>query len=112
MVLGDVPGTPTAAPTKTQSASSSTALMVEYLAVADSQGQTIISYSLEIDLLLTGSFTALTGNPVDSMALSHIATGLERGKTYGFRYRCKNAYGWSSYSPVSHLLVAVAPDKP
>ena len=62
--------------------------------------------------MLSGTFTVLTGNPVDSMALSHIATGLERGNTYGFRYRCKNAYGWSLFSPVSYLLVAVVPDKP
>jgi len=54
----------------------------------------------------------LSGNPVDAMALSHLAINLTKGKTYGFRYRAKNAYGWSQYSPVSRLLVAVVPDKP
>jgi len=63
-------------------------------------------------MTLSGTFTVLSGNPVDAMALSHLAINLTKGKTYGFRYRAKNVYGWSQYSPVSRLLVAVVPDKP
>ena len=44
-----------------------------------SNGLTILSYSLEIDLKLNGTYTILTGNPVDAMALSHLATGLTKG---------------------------------
>jgi len=46
------------------------------------------------------------------MALTYLVTGLTKGKTYAFRYKVKNEYGWSSYSPVSKLLVATEPTQP
>jgi hypothetical protein len=41
--------------------------------------------------------------------LTFIEAGLTKEKTYAFRYRAKNVYGWSGYSTVSYLLVAVEP---
>ena len=38
--------------------------------------------------------------------------GLTKGITYGFRYRARNAYGWSDYSQTAFLKVAVQPSKP
>ncbi len=72
-------------------------------------GLTLLSYSLEIDYNLSGDFTPITGNVVNSMSLAYLVTGLTKGKTYAFRYRVKNEYGWGAYSPVSKLLVATEP---
>lgn len=79
------------------------------LVAASSNGLEILSYSLEIDYNLSGKFTPVTGNVVNSMSLTHLVTGLQKGKTYAFRYRVKNEYGWGLYSPVALLLVATEP---
>jgi hypothetical protein len=34
------------------------------------------------------------------------------GITFGFRYRVKNLYGWSAFSPVSYILAASVPITP
>jgi hypothetical protein len=34
------------------------------------------------------------------------------GVTYGFRYRVKNIYGWSDFSPVTNILAADLPNTP
>lgn len=52
---------------------------------------------------------ALIGHDVDQMALTYTQTGLTKGNTYGLRYRARNQYGWSGYSPVEFLLVATEP---
>lgn len=41
--------------------------------------------------------------------MKHTETGLVKSKTYGLRYRSRNEYGWSGYSPVAFLLVATEP---
>jgi hypothetical protein len=46
------------------------------------------------------------------MALHLNVKGLTKGKTYGFRYKARNAYGWSGYSQTAFLKVAVLPSKP
>ena len=32
--------------------------------------------------------------------------------TYGFRYRVKNVYGWSEFSPITYILAADPPSRP
>jgi hypothetical protein len=34
------------------------------------------------------------------------------GVTYGFRYRVRNTYGWSDFSPITYILAADAPMTP
>jgi hypothetical protein len=43
--------------------------------------------------------------------LTNTVSGLTKAREYGFRYRALNEYGWSDYSPVSYLLMAVEPSK-
>jgi hypothetical protein len=45
------------------------------------------------------------------LSLSHTITDLVKANEYGFRYRSLNEYGWSDYSPVTYLLMAVEPHK-
>lgn len=37
---------------------------------------------------------------------------LTQGQTYKFRYRVKNGYGYSDYSPDTYLLAAEKPETP
>jgi hypothetical protein len=69
----------------------------------------VLSYSLEIDYDLSGNYRALIGDLVDQLGLTYIENNLIQSKTYALRYRAKNTYGWSQYSPVSYLLVAEEP---
>jgi hypothetical protein len=49
------------------------------------------------------------GHDVDQMALKYAVSGLTKSNTYAFRYRARNLYGWSAYSPVTMILVASEP---
>lgn len=55
-VLGDVPDTPTAAPTSDLAVSSYNKLKIDYLTVAGNGGSPILTYSLEIDNGFGGDF--------------------------------------------------------
>jgi hypothetical protein len=48
----------------------------------------------------------------NNLALSYKVLNLVASKTYDMRYRARNLYGWSEYSPVKGLLVAMVPLKP
>jgi hypothetical protein len=37
---------------------------------------------------------------------------VSQGKTYAFRYRVLNVYGWSDYSPATFILAASEPEAP
>jgi len=72
-------------------------------------GLQVLSYSLEIDYDLSGNFKVVTGQHHDSLSLSYIVRNVNKGNTYACRYRARNMYGWSDYSPISYLVVAVEP---
>jgi hypothetical protein len=105
IVLGDVPDAPTTVVEKvtTPNNHSSNKLTVQFAALpsAGNNGLPILSYSLEIDYNLSGSFQALIGETQDQLGLEYTVNGLTKSQTYAFRYRAKNAYGWGPYSPVS-----------
>ena len=49
----------------------------------------------------------MTGYPVDEVVLSYgVTSGIEKGLTYQFRYRAKNAQGWGEFSDVLNLIAA------
>lgn len=117
IILGDVPLTPQNAPTKDQAGSLTSQLLVKIdeLATEEMQGLPIESYCLEIDRELTENFEVVLGceSQVNQMNLDFtIKSSLVKGNVYAFRYKAKNAYGWSGYSPTAKLLVATEPAKP
>lgn len=74
-------------------------------------GSPVTSYGLEVDF--GSGFVAAVGDPTDQMSLTIIVTtGVESGKTYPARYRAKNIYGWSDYSPVADVIAASVPTEP
>ena len=54
----------------------------------------------------------MTGYPVDEVVLSYgVTSGIEKGLTYQFRYRAKNAQGWGEFSEVLNLIAARRSDQ-
>lgn len=45
------------------------------------------------------------------MSLFHTVNA-EEGKTYAFKYRVRNIYGWSDYSATTFILAASVPSQP
>jgi len=114
ITLGDVPLAPPTAPFKLQSMSSTSTIAVQIDAIpaSEQEGLTVVSYCLEIDDNLDNVFREVNGCITTSMALTHIVRGLELGSIHAFRYKARNAYGWSPYSQTAYLKVATEPGKP
>lgn len=55
-----------------------------------------------------GTFTDVHGLDSDTLGLDAIVQA-DMGITYAFRYRAKNLYGWSAFSPLTHVLAASIP---
>ena len=73
-----------------------------------------MSYELSMDDGAGGDFLALTAkNGSEYLKLTYTAfEGIVEGVTYRFRYRSRNAVGWSDFSPVGYIKAAAKPDKP
>jgi len=77
-------------------------------------GSPAVSYHLQYMAVYTvGAWIDLSGGEVDSL-LTHytLSDGLEKGETYSFRYRVKNAIGWSDFSDSSSTVAADPPARP
>ena len=75
----------------------------------------ITSYSLEFRKGTTGDFTTYSGpNEFSTMMTKFTIKSpwVSKGNTYSFRFRAKNAYGWSPYSDIVYLIVAESPGRP
>ena len=61
-----------------------------------------------------GDFVTIVGDDgFNTLQTSIIITqGIVKGHSYGFRYRCKNANGWSAYSDVTFINAAIVPGIP
>jgi hypothetical protein len=85
-------------------------LVSELTTLVETGGSTILSYNIQVD---DGSsnFIDIQGYSSDSLLLS-AAVAVEQGVIYGFRYRAKNIYGWSQFSPTAFILAASPPSAP
>lgn len=78
-----------------------------------SDHEQLISYELQIDDGMGGSFTSLGGLQTNLMQTRYeITDGLVEGLVYRLRYRVLNNVGWSNYSPILYALVATVPTEP
>ncbi len=117
VLIATKPNAPTTQVQRVDSESDETKLTVEFatLSTSDINGSPIISYSLEVRTGTTGSFKVYSGaNDISSMMTKFTLTSpwVSKGNTYSFRYRARNAYGWSDYSDISYLTVAGVPGTP
>lgn len=117
VLIATVPSSPTTLVTRMDSMSDKSQLTVEFaqLSTAQMNGSPVISYSLEIREGTSGDFVVYSGaNDIATMLTRHTLKSpwISQGRTYSFRFRAKNAYGWSGYSDVAYITVAGPPDKP
>lgn len=73
-------------------------------------GSTILSYNLQMDDG-AGLFHDVYGVETNTLSLQ-ARVNATKGVKYAFRYRAKNVYGWSGFSPVTYILAAASPSKP
>lgn len=65
------------------------------------------------DGLGTNNFTDMYGVVSDTLLTSYTAYNLVKGRTYAFRYRAENIYGWGAgWSPITYILAADPPSQP
>lgn len=75
--------------------------MTPMIAVINTGGSPIISYSLEWDQASNQLFfSPLFGVTDNNIQLLYTKNDLTAGIVYSFRYQVRNIYGWSPYSNV------------
>lgn len=74
-------------------------------------GTPILSHHLQYAESFLGDWVELNGLENESLLTIFQVTGLTRGKQYSFRYRVKNAIGWSPFSDLTSGVAAVPPGK-
>ncbi len=77
-------------------------------------GSPVVSYSLEWDNGSNGaSWFVLNGVAENNILLRYLMSDLTAGRTYKFKYRVRNIFGWSTeYSDALTVLAATRPDRP
>lgn len=111
-VLADVPDDPTVAPATDAVVTSKSKVKVDISVVAGDGGSPITSYSLEMDDGEGGDFNVLYGESSNSLSTTYTTSDITKGLTYRFRYRVRNAVGWSGYSPTGYIQAASKPEAP
>ena len=78
-------------------------------AVTTINGAPILSYEIQIDDGIGGTFVKLQ----DTLSLIGLKnTGIYAGRTYKLKYRARNAIGYGPFSNVLFVLAARKPDTP
>jgi hypothetical protein len=111
------PATPTLSPVRDEAGttvSQITATMPEIISGTIAAGSaSISSYGLEWNSGSGTTFTAISGDPTESLTRVIAKTSLTSGHSYIFRYRVKNIHGWSAgYSPQVTIVAAKKPSDP
>ena len=88
-------------------ASSLSQIVVEMPISLDDAGSTLIAYELQADNGIQGAFIAVYSGLNRTVELETIV-----GRTYRFRHRVLNSFGWSEFSQTKYILAAEAPSKP
>jgi hypothetical protein len=109
-----LPHKPPTVPSR-NSATTKSQLRVDYapLIGTTTGGSTITSLHLQWDQGSGGeSWYTLIGEVLPSTSQSYTVTGyVVAGRTYKFRYRAKNIFGWGPYSDQGDILAASRPSK-
>ena len=117
-MLASVPIAPTFGPVGDDTQITNTTIKVDFAALSldtETGGSIILGYHLQMDES-DSNFIDIFGADELIDVLSTTASITEplitEGSTYGFRYRARNTYGWSDWSPTTYLLAASVPSIP
>ena len=103
IVLAGPPDAPLSPPILDTDLTSDTQITVNLPLIPDANNgnSPIISYNMEMDDGLGGEWITVGGLETYSLTTSYtIVSGINRGRTYRFRYRTSNSAGWSGYSDI------------
>ncbi|MCP3681809.1 MAG: fibronectin type III domain-containing protein, partial [bacterium] len=109
-----LPQTPTTPPIR-NSSTSQTNIFVDITSLTSTQTglSPILSYNLQWDQGVPGYYTNYAGYDNDNTNLNfNISSGIISGKTYSFKYRAKNIYGWGAFSSVTSIIAATISSTP
>ncbi len=107
MTLAAIPGKPSAGPLSDASITNGNQIRVIYTDVMDNGGTPVLSYELQMGSTNLRDFVSILGLEPYTLALSFIVTkGIEKGKTYAFRYRAINSVGAGPWSEITELTAA------
>ena len=106
------PSTPAVSPTKGSSTSASQ-IEIDITEVTITNGASILSYQVQIDDGLGGSFIDVSGlSPYDLTTSRIMTSGIIVGRLYRTRYRAINIKGFSGYSPIGYIEASQVPSQP
>jgi hypothetical protein len=112
-IMAAIPPAPSNGPTDVFAVTNDTEIMVEYEEMTtdyEKGGHIILSYNLQMD---DGAGLWHDVHGFDAYVLNLDAlVPATQGITYSFKYRVKNLYGWSDFSPVTQILAATLPSRP
>jgi titin len=109
-VLADLPAAPTPKPTSDSDLTNTQQIKVDFENTnTDTGGASILQYCLEMDDGLGGVFVEVFCSTHET---SYLTTDVVRGRNYRFRYRVRNAAGWSDYSETSYITPSTQPEAP
>lgn len=109
-VLAAVPDAPSTAPTLDFTSTTAYSMIVNYAAMLTSEngGSAILSYELLIYNTTISAWTSVVGGS-GAFSLQNtetVTSGIEKGKTYQYKYRAWNINGAGPYSSVGYLTAA------
>ncbi len=105
------PRTPTLPVVRKEDLCTTTAIAVEMseFTLFQTGGSDLTSYNLEWNTGAGTVFYELIGETADNIDRVFTKNLLSSGNLYSFRYRIKNIYGFSDYSPIADIFCAKAP---
>jgi len=104
-----IPHVPETSPTRGTGTTDGT-IVIDIAEVLEDGGSPILSYSIEMD---DGSgYASIIGDPDDSLARTHSESGVTSGASLKFKYRVRNVYGWSDYSPEVTIIASTESTEP
>ena len=110
VTLPNLPGTPTPAPTVDWEYTNTQQIKVDFENTnPDTGGGDILEYCLEMDNGLGDIFTSVF---CSTHKTTYTTTDVVRGRNYRFRFRVRNAAGWSGYSAVTYVTPSSKPETP
>ena len=117
VILSAVPDTPASGPTSDASVTNESRIKVNFgpQSASENGGSPVLSYDLQVDYGHDDDFLSVIGGEGmdDSLETRYtIETNIVSGNMYRFRYRSRNANGWSAYSPISYIKAATKPTRP
>lgn len=113
-VLAGVPAAPSSGPQRVAAETNATHITVQtLLTTPDLNGGSLKRLHLQMDNGGDGKYRDLIGPEAGCLdTILTVSSGIEKGKTYMFRYRIMNENGWSDFSPVTLITAASYPSSP